>query len=100
MPAAIIAVLGVAYGPLLVEHFRNLWLKSHYQYYPFALAAFAVLLALRLQEATPRTESNGLLNSAAVVALGSVSWLLLAAAYVGYSPWLAAISAAMLVAAV
>jgi exosortase len=100
---ALAAVVGLAYGPLVVEHFANLWLKPHYQYYPFALAAFAVLLSLRLSEATPHTESSTAMRRLAVLgvaALGSISWLLLAAGHYAHRPWLAAISAVTLLGAV
>ena len=103
LPAAAGALaVAAAYGPLLVEHFAHLWLKPHYQYYPFALAAFAAILALRLAEAAPRNVQAADTRDPSpvvAVALGGIAWLLLAAAYYGNSPWMAAISAAVLVAA-
>ena len=39
--AATLLVLGFAYSPLMSKFFRDLWNRSHYQHFPFVLAAFA-----------------------------------------------------------
>ncbi|MCA9235971.1 MAG: exosortase U [Planctomycetales bacterium] len=88
-----------AYAPLLVEHARNLWSRPHYQFYPFALAAFGGITYFRLRSAEPLSRGEGTPRFFAP-ALGVAAIALLAVAVFAYSPWAAAISAVVLVAAV
>jgi exosortase len=98
VPAAI--VLGVAYGPLLLEYFTGLWAREHYQHFPFVLGAFAWLLAARLWSGgPPPTGSPSVARRGAFIALGALAWMLLAAAYGAPSPWLAYLSFIVLAAA-
>lgn len=109
-------VLGLAYGPLLLEFFANQWTRPHYQYFPFVLGAFACLLWQRCGQAEAKigvvcqvlgigdgTKSQGERESRLaanwydVVVSSIVAWALLALAYVLNSPWLAYLSAICLV---
>jgi exosortase len=84
-----------AYLPFLVAHFRQLWLRPHYQFFPVVLVGAAVLGGQRLRDLRhltpgPRALAAGLAAAAA--------WLL-AAAVVLDSSWLGTVSALVLLAA-
>lgn len=90
--ACVVACL-VAYGPLVVEFFGWQWSRTHYQFFPFVIAACAGLLAYRWREAAPPQQSSGgWLTPAFAIA----SWLVLLLAVVLYSPLLSAISLVLL----
>ncbi len=93
-----LTVLLISYGPLLERFFRSLWARSHYQYFPFVLAAFAWLLWQRTREATPRENTKSRWKGLRDNLLLSIAWGLLGIAYFADSPWLAAVSAIVLVA--
>ena len=92
-----VVVLLVAYTPLLQKFFRSLWNRSHYQHYPFVLGAFAWLVWQRVSQSEPKqpTESKRLTVVSGL--LLALAWLQLALAYYIHSPWLAAVSAIVLV---
>lgn len=91
---ASLAALGVAYGPLLIDFGEDLWLKPHYQHYPFVLLG-AVLLAGKQLLDSPRSSPRA---PAWVGYAGyGVAWLMLAGAYLIPSPKLAAISLILLI---
>jgi exosortase len=96
-PAATAVVLGAAYGPMLVNFAVNLWSRSHYQYFPFVIVAFLWLLRRNFAAAQPR-EKKGWLFRYGPPLLLIVAWGLLARAYFIHSPWLAMVSAIILVA--
>lgn len=98
LPVALtVVVLVAAYSPLLQKFFRSLWNRSHYQHYPFVLGAFAWLLWQRLSQSEPKQESNSKSLSVISGLLLALAWLQLALAYYIHSPWLAAVSAIVLV---
>ena len=89
-------VLLIAYGPLLVEFCLNLWSKPQYQYFPFVLGAFAWLLWRNGATSEQRPPHATRAKQLALVALLALAWLLLACSYLSGSPWLAIISALLL----
>jgi len=89
-------VLCAAYSPLLFKFFRSLWFRSHYQHFPFVLAAFGWLLCQRFRQATPRESTSGKMPGWFGGFLYALAWVLLALAYYVHSPWLAVVSAIML----
>lgn len=95
-PAA--AVLGAAYGPLLVEFFTSLWTREYYQHFPFVLAAFAWLMGTRCWSAAPLEAPASSSRRGAAIALAALAWGLLALAYLAPSPWLAYLSFILLAA--
>jgi exosortase len=99
LSAATAAVLCLAYGPMLVTYFVQLWSRPHYQYFPFVLAAFAYLLWRNGRQAQPRAEGIIGDRRLAVVCLVVMSWVLLALSYFADSPFLAVISIIVLAAA-
>src|SRR3954471_9880340 len=83
-------VLALAFLPLLIAHGRQLWLRPHYQFFPLALVGAAVLAWPALRDGPrSRPRPTGLAVS---YALAGLSWLLLAAAFVYESPWLASVA--------
>jgi len=92
-----IIVLGLAYGSLVLSFFEKQWSLPQYQYFPFVIIAFAWLLWRNIRTAESRTDASSrvLLNLplAGLVA----AWSLLAVAYLIPSPWLAIISALLLI---
>jgi exosortase len=89
---ATVLVLGLAYGPLLVRFFANQWSKPHYQYFPFVIGAFVLLLWHRSSQAEPREAERGptYRRAASIFLVGAAG--LLALAYLVNSPWLAYLS--------
>lgn len=96
--AATGVVVAAAYGPSLVTFFYNQWQRPHYQHFPFILGAFAWLLWTRLGEATPRPIGDGRSGAWFSATLLAAAWVLIAIAASQDSPWLAAASAALLIA--
>jgi exosortase len=94
------AIGAIAYGPLLVEFFSNLWGRPHYQHFPFVLAGFAWLMATRLSASRQLPDQVGAPSMAPGLVLGAVAWALLALAYYVESPWLGYVSLLVLLAAV
>jgi exosortase len=95
--AATAVVLGLAYGPLLMEFFANQWTRPHYQYFPFVIGAFALLLWQRCAQAEPRHKIGGAAYWIASCATFAGAAALLPVAYVANSPWLAYVSLIALV---
>jgi exosortase len=93
--ALLVAALVAAHLPLLVQHARQLWLRPHYRFFPLVLAGAGVLAWLRLR-GQPRSQPGRV--ALAVPALAA-AWLVLAAAEVLSSSWLAAVAALTAVAA-
>lgn len=92
-----VAILAIAYGPLLWMFFRQQWQKPHYQYFPFVFAAFGWLLWKRFGEAAPKRAeiaipswTDQLLQIGAVLLLLFGLWI--------RSPWFAMISLIVLAA--
>jgi exosortase len=90
---AIVATM-LAFTPSLFEHFRNMWARPEYQYFPFAIAAAGWLLWNRGKKATGLFAISNTQRSR-VVALLVVTWLLLAAAIFFRAPLLAAAGAVL-----
>jgi exosortase len=90
-------LLAAAYGPLVVPFFARQWSLPQYQYFPFVIGAFIWLLVRNSRHAEhpilPITKSFKLLTMVCI----SGSWALLGLAYFVPSPWLAAISALLLI---
>jgi exosortase len=83
------AAVGLAYLPLLLLHWQQVWLRPHYGFLPFALLGACVLAVVRCwgQGELMGTPVRG----AGVLAVAA--WGLLAGAELLYSPWLGAIAA-------
>ncbi len=96
--AATIAVVVLAYGPLLVAFFQNQWQHPQYQFFPFVLAAFGWLLWRSCSQSSPRVEGERRESRVGLMLLLAAAWGLLALAYVASSPWLAIVSIVLLVA--
>jgi exosortase len=96
--AATIAVVVLAYGPLLVAFFQNQWQHPQYQFFPFVLAAFGWLLWRSCSQSSPRGEGERRESRVGLMLLLAAAWGLLALAYVANSPWLAIVSVVLLVA--
>lgn len=95
---ATLAVLAIAYGPMLVKFFVQQWARPHYQYFPFVIGAFAWLFWRNFSLAQPRPRSASALGHLTSIALLVAAWSLLAVAYLAESPWLAIISFLLLIA--
>lgn len=95
----LVAIALVAYAPLLFRFFAWQWLRPEYQAFPLVLGAVAFFLFDRWNDAPPVDKPVAGSRWVAMV-LAGVAWLLLAAAIVLYSPWLATTSMIVLVAAV
>jgi exosortase len=91
-------VLAIAYGPLLAEFFRNQWSQPQYQFFPFVLGAFAWLLWRSCSQSRPREATASAADRIMMIGLLAAAWGLLALAYAAGSPWVAMISAILLVA--
>lgn len=98
LAVATIAVVGLAYGPMMWTFFAQQWSKPHYQYFPFVLGAFVWLLWRNGRLAQPLSPKHPRLIYFNLIMLGAIAWTFLAVAYLAYSPWLAVISAILLVA--
>lgn len=89
-------LLSGSYSPLLVEFGQNLWAREHYQHFPFVVGAVAFLLYMRWGTQAFATQGcirRRWLGKATLL----ISWLLLATAIWLHSPWLAAVSAVLLI---
>ena len=94
-----LAVLAIAYGPLLWMFFYQQWQKPQYQFFPFVIGAFAWLLWTRWSESTPKiSTSSALIWLARSLQVIAVAILLFALAW--RSPWCAVVSLIALVAAI
>jgi exosortase len=92
LAAATVLVLGLAYGPMLVRFFSSQWQRPHYQYFPFVIGAFALLLWQRCAKPDPRHVEGTANYSKWANALLAGALALLAFAYLVDSPWLAYVS--------
>jgi exosortase len=79
------------------KFFDQMWAKPQYQYFPFVIGAFGWILWRNAQLAEPRIGGFQILNRVGVIAAAAVAWALLALAYLANSPWLAMISAIILI---
>jgi exosortase len=94
--ALLVAVPLAAHLPLLAKHAGVLWIRPHYQFFPAVLLGALVLAVVRL-----RSGGGYAPGRAWAAALGlCASWALLAAGVLLDSPWLAAVSALVLLPAV
>jgi exosortase len=90
MPVLVAAVLAaLAFAPLLAAHFANLWARPHYQFFPIVLVGAGILAYVRFP---------GMASLRAGAAAGSwcllgFAWLVLAAAELLNSGYLAAMAA-------
>jgi exosortase len=82
--------------PLLVLHGQVLWHRPHYQFAPLAPLGAAVLAARGVRGLGPLAAGR---PGVAALLVG-LSWVLLAAATLLYSPWLGAVAALAVTAAV
>jgi exosortase len=96
--AATLVVLGLAYAPLLWRFFVQQWARPHYQYFPFVLGAFAWLFWRNSKKAQPRVNRRPTLTKFCHFVFSVLAWSTLALAYLANSPWLAVVSAILLVA--
>lgn len=83
-------LVGLAFAPLLLTFFQNLWRQPEYQFFPQALAAAGFLAWDRLRE-VPRPMGPG----SALVTAGLLfpALALLAVAVAAWSPWLGMLAA-------
>lgn len=91
-PRTLWALILVSYLPLLQPFFRSVWASEHYRFFPLVVAGFAALVWLRLHEDVsdrPPVRGTAERQNLWLVA----AWLLLSAAVLLWSPWLAAASA-------
>lgn len=88
-----LAVVVLAYGPLLWEFAGNLWDRSHYQHFPFVILASGLLMAQGSSRlaASPTWVTRRIADAGLVAA-----WLLLLLGQLAYSPMFAAASAILL----
>ncbi len=94
--AVAFAVIASCHAPLLLAHFRRLWLYEQYHYVPFVIAAFAYFV-------WQRWDKSQLMHSAAVprtsLALLVTGLLTLTLSLLVWSSWLAAIAAILTIGA-
>ncbi|MCP4174518.1 MAG: exosortase U, partial [Fuerstiella sp.] len=76
-------ILLLGHLPLLLIDFSNTWQQPHYQFFPFAFIAFFALLWSRQHSRNPRPKL--------ILCLVVIDVLLLTAAVVIRSPWLASV---------
>lgn len=88
---ALYAVVLASFVPLLVLHFKQLWGFEHYQFFPLLLIAIPVLIG-QLWVSTPTPRHFHWLWHRILLAIGLG---LLAIAYLGWSPNLAALAFAV-----
>src|SRR5882724_13292739 len=93
-----LAVLLLAYAPMLWLFFHQQWEKPHYQYFPFVIAAFVWLLWQRYGEGIPLELASDQSHAVDGVLCLFAGALLLVAILV-HSPWSAMISFIILMAA-
>ena len=89
----ILAASVLAVGPLLAVHFRQMWARPQYQYFPFVLACVAWLLWSRWSASRGSQPARTSTSYRAEIALGAVALLALVVAVFLYNPWLAAAAA-------
>ena len=92
-----VALLAFGFTPLLLEFFANLWGRPHYQFFPLALAGAGLLAWSRLK-GLPRPFASG--QAVWAAALMGVSFCVMTAATVLWSPWLASLAAVLCLAGV
>lgn len=83
-------LLALAYLPLLSTYFQDLWIREHYRFAPFFLAAVLGIIWKRWQDAPPVERAMPVRS---LVILFSIALTLLAAASLLQSPALAFLSA-------
>jgi exosortase len=83
------AALLLAYSPLLVLHFRQIWLRPHLQFVPLVVLGAVVLAVVRWRAPGTVLAAPG----RGTFALAAAAWVLLAGAELLYSPWLGAVAA-------
>lgn len=94
-----LAVIALAYLPLLTFHLRQLWSRPHYQFFPVYLAGLCGLLWTRSNAGSWTLRGSRWSRGACC----GLSFLAATSLYVAvrlFSPWLASVSALMLTAAV
>jgi exosortase len=91
---ALVAALVLPFLPLLFLHGRQLWLRPHYQFFPLLLLGAGVLVWWHRATCPPLRPGNRFVTGG----LLTLAWLLLAAAELLYSSWLAAVSVLVLAA--
>src|SRR5688572_18185354 len=99
LPMSTAVVVGLAYAPYLWQFFVDQWARSHYQYFPFVLGAFAWLLGQRCSQAVPRTDERSATRRYAIFGSLVGACALLALATLFNRPWLAYLSFICLLAA-
>lgn len=97
LPAVLYALILAAHLPMLAVQLRKMWLIEHYRYFPFLLAAFAYLAWRRWQQTSGHKTCHPTRASLAVL---FVSFALLAASQLLWSPWLGTVAAILVVLAV
>jgi exosortase len=95
---AALAIGAVAYAPMLQVFFRQQWLKPHYQYFPFVIAAFVWLLADRWRKARNRPTPVAGRPWLDFAILGASFALLIVSIFPINSPWGVAASLILLAA--
>jgi len=87
---AVYAVIGLCHLPLLLVQWWRLWQIEWYRYFPFLLAAVALLWLVRWRQLLVRPAYVPTRSSLAVLLLG---WLVLLTATIVASPWLGTVAA-------
>lgn len=91
-------VLLLAYLPFLVVFFANLWRHPHYRFFPLVVLAAATMLFQRLRSAeSPCAVGRGWNRLSHLLMTGSAALLPLSLMF--FSPWLAGVSATLMLAA-
>ena len=85
----------LAHLPLVAVHAQQLWIRPHYQFFPLVLLGAAVLAWSRRGQVGSLTPGSAVRTSLVLAA----AWILLAAAELLYSSWLAAVACLVVVAA-
>ncbi len=89
-------LLAVLFLPLLVDYFSVLYVREYYQLFPFLMVAMVVLFYFRWKEAPP-AEDRPRRWCVWLLLVGAV--LLMPAALLYYTPWIASIGWVMVMAA-
>jgi exosortase len=89
--AAAMAVVALAFVPLLIDFFKFQWTRPEYQGFPLVIAAIGYFLWERWGERRRNAQPRTWVNVIAVMAMLAGCFLLWGAAYI-YSPWLALVA--------
>lgn len=91
---ASVLLLSCALLPFVLVHLRNVWLRPHYQFFPFLLAGAVLLLWQRWPKQTPGTNPERTLLEPGLMLLGATGMLV---SVVVFSPAMGTLSALLVI---